>query len=115
VIVVIKTEIKCDGIMARLGEEMIESYDTGESGAAIGDIVTDLLALQRKATKITEGTIAATGTVALSATNKTILSALIQLHGSIGGYIYVDNDWKLQWPTTIGADTGQQIRFRKNL
>ena len=111
----IETEIKCDGLMARLGEEMIESYDTGDSGAAIGDIVTDLLALQRKATKITEGTIAATGTVALSATNKTILSALIQLHGSIGGYIYVDNDWKLQWPTTIGADTGQQIRFRKNL
>jgi len=112
---VIETEIKCDGIMARLGEEMIGSYDTGESGSAIGDIVTDLIALQRKATKITEGTISATGTVALSATNKTILSALIQLHGSIGGYIYVDNDWKLQWPTTIGSDTGQQIRFRKNL
>ena len=111
----IKTEIACDGLLARLSEEIIESYDTGESGSAVGLIVTDLLAFQRKATKITEGTIGITGNRALTVTNQSILAALLQLHESIGGYLYVDNDWKLQWPTTIGADTGQQIRCRKNM
>ena len=111
----LETRIDRDGLMARLGEEIIESYDTGESGAAVGDIVTDLLAFQRKATKITEGTIGVAGTRALSITNESILAALLQLQDSVGGYLSVDNDWRLQWPTTIGEDKGQQIRYRKNL
>ena len=109
------TEVTTDGLMSQLGEEVVESYDTGESGAPIGDIVTALLALQRKSTKITEGTISVTGDRAISVTNRTILSVLLQLQESIGGYMYVDTDRQLQWPTTIGEDKGQQIRYRKNL
>ena len=52
----------------------------------------------------------------LSVTNQTLLWALLQLYEIVGeGYIYVDNDRKLQWPSDIGDDTGQQIRYRKNL
>ena len=111
----VQTRVACDGLLARLGEEIIASYNTGPSGAPIGEIVTALLVFQRKTTKITEGTIGVTGTRALSITNKSILAAFLQLQESIGGYLGVDNNWALQWPTTIGEDKGQQIRFRKNL
>ena len=111
----IKVEVQADGLMVQLGEEIIESYDTGESGAAVDDLIIDILAFQRKATQITKGTISVTGTRALSITNRSILSVLLQLQESIGGYMYVDTDRKLQWPTTIGEDKGQQIRYRKNL
>lgn len=111
----IKTKIACDGLLARLGEEIIESYDTGDTGIAVDTIVTDLLAFQRKATKITKGTIGVSGTRALKVANKTILAAFLQLQESVGGYLYIDNNWALQWPTTIGEDKGQQIRYRKNL
>jgi len=111
----IETLIRTDGLITQLGEEVIEAFDTGEDGAAVGSIITTLLAFQRKATKVTEGTISVTGTRALNITNRTILSVLIQLQESIGGYMYVDSNRALQWATTIGADTGQQIRYRKNL
>jgi len=111
----ISTKVTTDGLMTQLGEEVIESYDTGEDGAPVATIITALLAFQRKDTKITEGTIAVTGTRAISITNRSILSVLLQLQESIGGYMYVDTDRQLQWPTSIGADTGQQIRYKKNL
>lgn len=111
----ITTEVKTDGLMSQLGEEVIESYDTGTDGKAVEDIIDDLLAFQRKATQITKGTIAVTGTRALGVTDRTILAAFLQLQESMGGFMYVDNDRKLQWPTTIGEDKGQQIRYRKNL
>ncbi len=107
------TEISCDGYLAQLAEEVIGSYDT--AGDTVTDIVTALLAFQRKATKITKGTIAPTATRALKVENKTILAALLQLKESVGGYIDVDGSRVLNWTTTIGDDIGQQIRYRKNL
>ena len=111
----ISTRVNTDGLMSQLSEEIIESYDTGASGKAVEDIIDDLLAFQRKATQITKGTISVAGTRGLEVTNQTIQTALLQLQESIGGYMSVDNDRKLQWPTTIGEDKGQQIRYRKNL
>lgn len=109
------TEVKTDGLMAQLGEEVIESYDTGSGGKAVSAIIDDLLAFQRKSTKITKGTITASGTRGLSIVNRSILSALLQLQEAVGGYMYVDTNRVLQWPTSIGEDKGQQIRYRKNL
>jgi len=111
----ITTEVKTDGLMTQLSEEVIESYDTGTDGKAVEDIIDDLLAFQRKATKITKGTISVIGTRTLKVDDRTIQAALLQLQESMGGYMYVDNNRALQWPTTIGEDKGQQIRFRKNL
>jgi len=111
----IKTTVETDGLMTQLSEEIIESYDTGTDGKAVEDIIDDLLAFQRKATKITKGTISVSGTRGLTITNRSIQAALLQLQENVGGYMYVDNDRVLQWPTTIGEDKGQQIRYRKNL
>ena len=44
-----------------------------------------------------------------------ILGALKRLQESVGGYIYVDSDKQLQWRSSIGSDTGQQLRFGKNI
>ncbi|GAG84843.1 unnamed protein product, partial [marine sediment metagenome] len=45
----------------------------------------------------------------LSVTNQTILWALLQLYDIMGeGFIYVDNDRHLHWPSDIGDDIGQQ-------
>lgn len=109
----ITTEINCDGYLAQLSEEVVGIYDT--AGKAVPDIVTDLLAFQRKATKITKGTIAPNVTRALKVENKTILAALLQLKESVGGYIDVDDSRVLNWTTTLGDNKGQQIRYRKNL
>lgn len=110
----ITTEVKYDSYLAQLAEEVVDSYDT--SSKAVTDIVADLLAFQRKATKVTKGTIAPTDTRALKVEDKTILAALLQLKESVGGYIYVDNNRALQWATSIGGEPkGQQIRYRKNL
>ncbi|MBU0846766.1 phage tail protein [Patescibacteria group bacterium] len=111
----ITTEVKTDGLMTQLSEEIIETYDTGTDGKAVEDIIDDLLAFQRKATKIEKGTISPVGTRTLEVTNRTIQAALLQLQESVGGFMDVDNDRLLQWPTTIGEDKGQQIRYRKNL
>lgn len=110
----IVTKVDCDGYMAQLAEEVIDSYDT-EATKAVTDIVDDLLALQLKTVKITKGTIAPTVSRALKVENKTILATLLQLRESVGGYISVDNNRALQWATDIGEDKGQQIRYRKNL
>lgn len=111
----INTKLTTDGLMSQLGEEVIESYDTGAGGKPVELIVDDLLAFQRKATKITKGTISVGGTMALAIVNWTILTALLHLQEGVGGYMFVDNDRALQWPTTIGENKGQQIRYRKNL
>jgi len=112
----ITTSLTTNGLLSQLAEEVIEEYDTGESGAEVADIVADLLAFQRKATPITVGTIGVTGTRAIQVTTaRTILSVLLELQESVGGYINVDNDRVLDWPTDTGEDKGQQIRYRKNL
>ena len=36
----VKTMVSCDGLMARLGEEIIATYDTGTDGSPVGEIVT---------------------------------------------------------------------------
>jgi len=112
----ITTSLTTNGLLSQLAEEVIEEYDTGESGADVADIVANLLAFQRKSTPITVGTIGVTGTRAIQVTTaRTILSVLLELQESVGGYINVDNDRVLDWPTDTGEDKGQQIRYRKNL
>lgn len=82
------TNVNCDGYLAQLSEEVISSYDT--AGDTVTNIVTALLAFQRKAAKITKGTITPDVTRALKVENKTILAALLQLKESVGGYIESD-------------------------
>jgi len=112
----IKVDLTTNGLLSQLGEEVIAHYDTGPSGAAVADIVNALLGFQRKATKITVGTISVTGTRAVQVTSaRTILSVLLELQETVGGYLYVTPARVLNWLAGIGEDKGQQIRYRKNL
>lgn len=54
-------------------------------------------------------------TVSLSLQGASIYEALQELHEAIGGEYYVGPNRRLYWYTRIGAYTGQQIRYRKNL
>ncbi len=110
------TSLNSNGLLSQLAEEVIEDFDTGDSGMAVADIVASLLDYQRKDTTITVGTIDVTGTRAIKVTSpRTILSVLLELQESVGGYLSVNNDRELNWTTDIGEDKGQQIRYRKNL
>lgn len=111
------TTADAKGLLDQLVEEtLVEEYDTGAEGKTINDITDDLLALQVKANPIAKGTISPTETRAIRIpAGDSLLRAFLRLRDSVGGFIYVDTDRKLQWPTTLGQDVGQQIRYRKNL
>lgn len=100
---------------SRLGSEMVVSYDVDDT---ITNIVAALIALQARANPVTVGTIDATigaYTRQLNVSKQSILKTLLTLRDTAGGYLEVDNDYKLQWAATVGEDAGQQIRFKKNL
>jgi hypothetical protein len=80
--------------------------------------VTALLAFQIHANPITLGTISpsiASLTRNINVEQDTVLKTLTNLRNTIGGYISVDNDHKLNWLDDIGEDKGQQIRYKKNI
>ncbi|PJB49262.1 MAG: hypothetical protein CO103_06175, partial [Chloroflexi bacterium CG_4_9_14_3_um_filter_45_9] len=111
----IQTRIETVSILSQLNDELVIDYDTGSVGKTITQIVTDLLALQVSTNPITVGTIQPTVSRAIRVQGDTILGALLKLRDTVGGYVSVDSDHKLNWMNNIGEDKGQQIRYRKNL
>ena len=112
----ITTEIECYDLLSQLGKEKIVSY-TAEN-ATIDAIIDALLAMQVLTPAITKGTISGSYsglTRSIQVDGDTILAALLRLRDTVGGFIEVDNDKKLNWLDSIGQDVGQQIRYRKNL
>ena len=109
------TSIEADGYLNQLAdEEHVVDYEA--SSKTVTQIVTELLALQVLAPAITIGTISPADTLSLKASaGDTLLRTLFHLRDMVGGYIYIDDDRKLQWDNSIGADIGQQIRYQKNL
>ena len=109
------TMVEADGLINQLADEqLVAAY----SAAALTPeaIATALIALQVLTPAITIGTIAPTSTRTIEGNiGETILKVLYRLRDTVGGYLYVDNDRALQWADSIGADTGQQIRYQKNL
>ena len=94
---------------------MVVSYDVDDT---ITNIITALIAMQERANPVTVGTIDATigaYTRQLNVSKQSILKTLLTLRDTAGGYLEVDNDYKLQWSADVGEDTGQQIRYKKNL
>jgi len=109
------TTIEADGLINQLADEY-HVVDYEATSKTVTQIVTALIALQVISPSITVGTIAPTNTVSIKAsTGDTLLRTLYKLRDLVGGYIYVDNDRALQWSTSLGADTGQQVRYQKNL
>ncbi len=108
----IATGVEADGLLSQLADEVISSYDDYDT---VENLVTALLAFQKKTTQITVGVIEPLVSQALAVEDDTILSGLLTLHNSVGGYISVNNDRELNWLDDVGEDKGQQIRYRKNL
>ena len=99
-----------------LGNEIV--HDLLLENHTIYEILQTLLSYQVREPKITIGHIDpeyAHKTRSLSVNGDSVLRAIFELHKTIGGHIFVDNDRRLHWLKTIGEDKGQQIRYRKNL
>jgi len=111
----IESIIDTTDVIEQLRGSIVTSYDTDSGGETVETIVTALLTFQKITPLITVGTIEPTDTIAFSVSNITILNAIYQLRETVGGYISVNIDRELNWLDDIGEDTGQQIRFRKNL
>ncbi len=110
------TQIEAFDFMSKLGRELVIDYVAED--LTVSDIVTDLLEFQGLEPTITVGTISAeyaSLTRSIWVDSESILSTLNKLRETVGGYIEVDNDYKLNWYSSIGEDKGQQIRYRKNL
>jgi len=110
------TQIEAQDLASQLAKEMVTSYEAED--ATVSAIVTALLNFQVLTPAITVGTISgdySSLTRSIKVDGDRLLRALFRLRDTVGGYIYVDNDRKLQWASSLGEDKGQQIRYRKNL
>lgn len=101
------------GLLSQLAREKVVDFVATEEDAAT--IVSDLLALQEHPSPLTEGDITISGTRSLTIPYDTILGAIQRLHESVGGYYWVDSDKAFHWAPDIGEDTGQILRFGRNL
>jgi hypothetical protein len=84
----------------------------------VEDIIDELLSFQVNVPAVTKGTIAAAYKDLvrdIQANGETIAEVLLNLRDTLGGYIEVNNDRELDWHENVGEDTGQQIRYKKNL
>jgi len=112
----ISTKVEAYDLISQLGKELVVDYEA--ENVTVDAIVTALLNFQVLTPAIIKGTISGeySGlTRSIKVDGDTILRGLFRLRDTVGGYIYVDNDRKLQWVSSIGEDKGQQIRYRKNL
>ena len=102
--------------MSVLGCEVINDLEI--ENLTLYEILLELLSHQVREPKISIGYIDPEFrelTRSLSVDGDSIQRAIYELHKTIGGHIFVDNDRRLHWLKTIGEDKGQQIRYRKNL
>lgn len=102
--------------MSVLGGEVINDLEI--ENLTLYEILLELLSHQIREPKISIGYIDPEFrelTRSVSVNGDSIQRAIFELHKTIGGHIFVDNDRRLHWLKTIGEDKGQQIRYRKNL
>ena len=106
---------KYQGILTRLSEEHIDTYDTTSSGAAFNTVITALLAFQVNTPPITVGTIEPTDTIAIAAESSDIYSVLNSIKKAYGGWFEVDNSYALNWYEDNTGDPMREVRRSKNL
>lgn len=118
-------EIRCKSLLAQLGRETVDSYDSPTDGAGtslatqVNVILSALLDTQLHTSPIRMGSIhAAIGetTTIIQVENKSILAAIRELRKAVGGYFFiVPGSRRLNWVKQQGEDKGQQIRLGKNM
>jgi len=89
----IETRIDSLDFLAQLKNELIIGYTANSK--TVGNIVADLLAYQAHSNPVLMGTIEPVVTRSIAVEQDNIYSVLMKLRGTVGGYIYVDNDHKL--------------------
>ena len=109
----IETRIDALDFLVQLADEIVFDYEAEDE--TITTIVIALLAFQTHAIPIILGTIQPVVTRSISVQQDTILNIITGLRNTVGGYIEVDIDRKLNWWNDIGEDKGQQIRYKKNI
>ncbi len=113
--------IKCYGLMAQLGTEMISSYNSVTAGdTTVGEILDALFDLQARTNidTIRRGRIdnaIRSLSRELIIQNTSILQALRSLQKTVGGIMDVSPTGTFTWKRETGAATGQQIRINKNM
>jgi hypothetical protein len=103
------------GILTRLSEEYVDTYDTTDAGKAFATVITELLAFQVNTPAITVGTIEPTQTIAIAAESSDIYSVLNNIRSAYGGWFEVDSLYRLNWYNDNTGDPVRQIRRSKNL
>ena len=103
-------------LMDQLADELV----TGTYSAtdlSVTTILTALLAYQRRtpAISLVEVSPALNVNRTLDCKWMTILQAIQRVRDTVGGYLYVDTDRGLHLVESLGSDTGQQVRYKKNL
>ena len=109
-------DVEANGLIYQLSGETIVEYSAEEE--TVLTIITALLALQRKSPAITLGYIDTQYqnlVRSLRVDGDNIFRGLLRLRATVGGWIEVDNDRRLNWTASIGEDKGQQLRYEKNI
>ena len=103
------------GILTRLSEEYIDTYDTTSSGDTFTNVITALLAFQVNTPAIAVGTIEPTNTIVMACESADIYSALNSIRDAYGGWFEVDSSYQLNWHNDNTGDPMREIRRSKNL
>lgn len=112
-------DVTCLSVLARLQKEVVVSYAAEATGAAH---IAALMSMQLMTPALAVGTISpqvADATVRLDVQDGTILGALKQLQDALpkadAGHFYVDALNRLQWPNTIGDQSGTTLAVGRHI
>ena len=110
--------VECEGVIAQLARENIDSYNSGESTKTVYEILTEILAdHQQLSNKFNLGYIdpsIGNSEIVFSLEKKSIYQALTELQSLFAGFVYSTPQRRLVWRKQIGSDEGHIIRFGKN-
>jgi hypothetical protein len=99
--------------MNQLKDEFVEFYDASDT---VDDHVAAFLAEQVDVRPVLLGTIDPDLTRDITIERDTIYNSLMSMRDTVGGYMYVDPQRRLNWLWALApAVPSQQIRYRKNL
>jgi len=106
-------DINAQDYMVQLKSELVEFYDeTADADAH----VTAFLAFQESSMQVMVGTIEPATSLSITIERDYIYNVLMNLRDTLGGYMYVDPDKKLNWLWSIAPATiTKQIRYKKDL
>lgn len=106
---------RCLQIMDLLADELVNGTYSA-SADDVTTILTALLAYQESSSVTLSGVDAALDkTRTLDIKWMSVLEAIQKVRDTVGGYLYVDTNRQLHLVESLGTDTGQQVRYKKNL